>query len=259
MGYGNSGRVDRRGGHGPGRGGAGRGRSAGGAPFRYDATAPTGWMTSAAADRVQDIAQIGDTVYVAGSYAGIQPTLTGPTTAQAWLAAFDAVTGVPLPAFAPGAERRRVQPRAVTGRQPVVRRRELHLGERRCPQPGRGLGPGDRSHRAGFHAERQRGSGALDRAPRHDPVRRRQLRRGQRAGPQPARGPRHDVRSASGRLDPQRLRRDGPHPRDGAGRIPALCGWALRVGERPPEHGVPGGGRPGPRHRRSLVRGPTRS
>ncbi len=71
------------------------------APSRYDAGAPTGWMTSAAADRVQDLAQIGDTVYVAGSYAGIRPTRTGPVTDQAWLAAFDAVTGAPRPAFAP--------------------------------------------------------------------------------------------------------------------------------------------------------------
>src|SRR5262245_35886998 len=72
-----------------------------GAPSRYDATRPTGWMTSTAADRVHDIAQIGTTVYVGGNFTGIRPTSTGAITARPWLAAFDAATGQPRPAFAP--------------------------------------------------------------------------------------------------------------------------------------------------------------
>jgi len=71
------------------------------APSRYDATAPTGWMTSASTDRVQDIAQIGNTVYVAGSFSGIRPTRTGTITPRTNLAAFDATTGAPLTAFNP--------------------------------------------------------------------------------------------------------------------------------------------------------------
>jgi len=58
-------------------------------------------MTSASTDRVHDFAQIGDTVYVAGSFSGIRPTRTGPITARANLAAFDATTGEPRPGFAP--------------------------------------------------------------------------------------------------------------------------------------------------------------
>lgn len=72
-----------------------------GAPSHYDATAPTGWMTSAATDRVQDIAQIGNTVYVAGTFAGIRPTRTGPITPRTNIAAFDATTGEPRAGFAP--------------------------------------------------------------------------------------------------------------------------------------------------------------
>lgn len=70
-------------------------------PSHYDATAPTGWMTSAATDRVHDIAQIGDTVYVAGAFGGIRPTRTGTVVPQARLAAFDAVSGAPRAGFAP--------------------------------------------------------------------------------------------------------------------------------------------------------------
>jgi hypothetical protein len=71
-----------------------------GAPSRYHGTRPTGWMTSAAGDRVHDIAQIGDTVYVGGSFAGIRPTRTGAVTARSNIAAFDAVTGAPRATFA---------------------------------------------------------------------------------------------------------------------------------------------------------------
>lgn len=71
------------------------------APADYDASAWRGWMTSAATDRVHDIAQIGRTVYVAGTFAGIRPTRTGTVTNRAHLAAFDAVTGAPVPGFAP--------------------------------------------------------------------------------------------------------------------------------------------------------------
>ena len=70
------------------------------APSRYAAAAPTGWMTSAASDRVHDIAQVGNTVYVAGTFAGIRPTRTGPVTARTNIAAFDATTGEPR-GFAP--------------------------------------------------------------------------------------------------------------------------------------------------------------
>jgi len=72
-----------------------------GAPADYDATAWRGWMTSASTDRVHDIAQIGDTVYVAGTFTGIRPTRTGTITNRGYLAAFDAVTGAPVPGFAP--------------------------------------------------------------------------------------------------------------------------------------------------------------
>ncbi len=71
------------------------------APADYDAAAWRGWMTSAAADRVHDIAQIGGTVYVAGAFTGIRPTRTGTVTTQGYLAAFDATTGAPVPGFAP--------------------------------------------------------------------------------------------------------------------------------------------------------------
>src|SRR5262245_44380527 len=69
-------------------------------PSRYSPS-PQGWMTSAASDRVYDFAQIGSTVYVAGTFTGIQPNLGGPVTNQGYLAAFDAVTGQPKAAFAP--------------------------------------------------------------------------------------------------------------------------------------------------------------
>ena len=72
-----------------------------GAPADYDAAAWRGWMTSAAADRVHDIAQIGGTVYVAGTFTGIRPTRTGTVTTRGYLAAFDAVTGAPVLGFAP--------------------------------------------------------------------------------------------------------------------------------------------------------------
>lgn len=71
------------------------------APSRYAAASWRGWMTSAATDRVHDIAQIGDTVYVAGSFTGLRPTRTGTITTQAYLAAFDAVTGAPRTGFRP--------------------------------------------------------------------------------------------------------------------------------------------------------------
>lgn len=71
------------------------------APSRYDGARPMGWMTSSAVDRVYDIAQIGNTVYVAGVFSGIRPTRTGTVTARNNLAAFDAVTGAPRTGFAP--------------------------------------------------------------------------------------------------------------------------------------------------------------
>lgn len=71
------------------------------APSWYDSASWRGWMTSAATDRVHDIAQIGDTVYVAGNFTGLRPTRTGAVTSQGYLAAFDAVTGAPRTGFRP--------------------------------------------------------------------------------------------------------------------------------------------------------------
>src|SRR5688500_12296177 len=67
----------------------------------YDATPdPAGWHTSGTADRVHDIAQIGNTVYVAGTFTGLRAP-NGSTVARAYLAAFDAATGAHIPSFAP--------------------------------------------------------------------------------------------------------------------------------------------------------------
>lgn len=70
------------------------------APSR-DVVARQGWMTTAATDRVFDIAQIGDTVYVAGTFLGVQPTTAGVGVAQGFLAAFDAATGELRTGFRP--------------------------------------------------------------------------------------------------------------------------------------------------------------
>ena len=67
----------------------------------YDATPLTGWMTEGPSDRVHDIAQIGNTVYVAGIFGGVRPSAAGPVTSQSHLAAFDATTGAHIAAFDP--------------------------------------------------------------------------------------------------------------------------------------------------------------
>jgi chitodextrinase len=93
-----------------------------GAPSRYDATSPTGWMTSAPGDRVYDIAQIGNTVYVGGIFTGIRPTRAGTITPRSNLAAFDATTGAPVAGFAPTFDR------AVYALQPSPDGQRLYVG-----------------------------------------------------------------------------------------------------------------------------------
>ncbi|MEL7209071.1 MAG: hypothetical protein AAGK32_12720, partial [Actinomycetota bacterium] len=70
-------------------------------PGFYGVTPQPGWMTERAADRVHDFAQIGNTVYVAGTFSGVRPSQHGAVTYQGNLAAFDAVTGELIPGFAP--------------------------------------------------------------------------------------------------------------------------------------------------------------
>jgi hypothetical protein len=71
------------------------------APAGYASTPRPGWMTAAGTDRVHDIAQIGDTIYVAGSFAGIRPGRTGPVSFRAHLVALNAATGEPRWSFDP--------------------------------------------------------------------------------------------------------------------------------------------------------------
>lgn len=70
------------------------------APTWYRSTPRSGPTTGAPTDRVEDIAQIGGTVYVAGTFRSIRPTGQGATP-QAYLAAFDAGTGQVLASFNP--------------------------------------------------------------------------------------------------------------------------------------------------------------
>ena len=70
-------------------------------PGFYEAAPLSGWMTGGSSDRVHDIAQIGNTIYVAGTFGGVRPGVGGPVSAQSHLAAFDATTGAHLPAFDP--------------------------------------------------------------------------------------------------------------------------------------------------------------
>ncbi len=92
-----------------------------GAPSRHD-PAWRGWMTANAADRVYDIAQIGNTVYVAGTFTGVRPTLGGTVTAQANLVAFDAATGALRTGFRP------VVNGTVQALQPSADGTQLYLG-----------------------------------------------------------------------------------------------------------------------------------
>ena len=77
------------------------GQAANPSPWYDDTPDPSGWHTGGGStDRVQDIAQIGNTIYVAGTFPSIVSP-TGTTVAQANLAAFDATTGAHIPGFAP--------------------------------------------------------------------------------------------------------------------------------------------------------------
>ena len=176
------------------------------APSRYDAAAPTGWMTSAAGDRVHDIAQIGNTVYVAGTFSGIRPTRTGAVTARTNIAAFDATTGRAAHRLRPGAQRRGVRARAVARRHPALPRRRVHDGQRRGPQPARRPGsptgavvPGFTPNLGGGYVRSIVLRTAILYAGRH-------LHLGQRPGPAPARRVRHRRRPAH-RWRPGRPRR----------------------------------------------------
>ena len=71
------------------------------APTSYRATPAPLWMTGSSADRILDIAQIGNRIYVAGTFTGFRPTRNGALTRHANLAAFDANTGAPLWSFKP--------------------------------------------------------------------------------------------------------------------------------------------------------------
>lgn len=71
------------------------------APGRYSSTPRTGWMTAARTDRVYDIAQIGDRIYVAGTFRGIRYGRSGAVSHRAYLVAFDRSSGEPLWGFDP--------------------------------------------------------------------------------------------------------------------------------------------------------------
>lgn len=71
------------------------------ASSRYSNTPRSGWMTSSSTDRVHDIAQIGNRVYVAGSFRGIRYGSSGGVSDRAYLVAFDASSGEPDWSFAP--------------------------------------------------------------------------------------------------------------------------------------------------------------
>ena len=207
-------------------------------PSYYDATAPTGWMTSAATDRVHDIAQIGDTVYVAGAFGGIRPTRTGTVVPQAWLAAFDAVSGAPRAGLRPGPERHGLQPRALARRHAALRGRGLHLGQRGQPQPDRRPRPCQRGHRPGLHAEHRRRIGPHHRPERRHPLRRGQLRLGERPDPQPP-GGRVDGERPAPAMGAGGGRRDRQHARAFARRQPPVRRRDVQRGQRRPRHCLP--------------------
>jgi hypothetical protein len=68
---------------------------------RYSSRVETGWMTSSSSDQVFDIAQIGNRIYVAGSFGGIRYGTRGAVSRRAHLIALDAGSGQPLWSFAP--------------------------------------------------------------------------------------------------------------------------------------------------------------
>ncbi len=68
---------------------------------RYSSTPARGWMTAGGRDRVLDIAQIGNRIYVAGSFTGIRYGRSGAVSHRSYLVAFDRRTGEPLWGFDP--------------------------------------------------------------------------------------------------------------------------------------------------------------
>ena len=76
------------------------GMPAGPSAWYSDTPDPNGWHTAGTSDRVYDIAQIGDTVYVAGHFPALRAP-DGTSVPRAHLAAFDAATGALIPSFAP--------------------------------------------------------------------------------------------------------------------------------------------------------------
>jgi hypothetical protein len=68
---------------------------------RYSNTATTGWNTSSSADRIYDIAQIGNRIYLAGDFHGIRWGSGGNVRARSYLIAVDRTTGEPVWSFAP--------------------------------------------------------------------------------------------------------------------------------------------------------------
>lgn len=70
-------------------------------PGFYESTPLAGWMSERSGDRIHDFAQVGNTVFVAGTFSGVRPSRTGPVTWQGNLAAFDATTGDLITGFDP--------------------------------------------------------------------------------------------------------------------------------------------------------------
>jgi hypothetical protein len=68
---------------------------------RYSSRVQTGWMTASSSDEVFDIAQIGNRIYVAGSFSGIRYGTSGAVSRRAHLIALDASSGQPIWSFAP--------------------------------------------------------------------------------------------------------------------------------------------------------------
>jgi Domain of unknown function (DUF5122) beta-propeller len=74
---------------------------ASGAGSRYSNRADLGWMTAASSEIVYDIAQIGNRIYLAGSFTGIRYGTGGSVSRRGYLIALDADSGDPIWSFAP--------------------------------------------------------------------------------------------------------------------------------------------------------------
>jgi hypothetical protein len=111
--------------------------------------------TRQANGRVDAVAYLGNTVYVAGSFTAVRDPSNGSTTARNRLAAFNANSPYHLLPWNPQRQQHRPRPGGLPRRHPRVRRRRLHQGRRGDPLPGGGPRPVQR-RRPRLGAVRQR-------------------------------------------------------------------------------------------------------